>query len=124
MATPNYLLLAVKNPLQSAELYTPIFGAQPVERSPTFVLYVFPGGYKVGLWAAADMKPEPRPAGGVEISFSLPDQESVRETHEAWKKLGLKVVQEPTHLDFGFTCVLEDPDGHRLRPFVLGANPR
>jgi hypothetical protein len=124
MAIPNYLLLAVNNPLQSAELYTQIFGAQPVERAPTFVLYVLPNGLKVGLWAAAEMKPEPRPAGGMEISFSLPDQESVLETYEAWKKLGLSVVQEPTHLDFGFTCVLADPDGHRLRPFVLSDNPR
>jgi hypothetical protein len=34
------------------------------------------------------------------------------------------VVQEPTRMDFGFTFVVADPDGHRLRPFVLAENPR
>jgi hypothetical protein len=124
VATPNYLLLAVKNPLASAELYTQIFGSDPVERSPTFVLFALPNGLKVGLWSAADMKPEPGPAGGVEISFSLPDPDSVRQAHQSWKRLGLRVMQEPTHLDFGYTCVLEDSDGHRLRPFVLSIDPR
>ena len=40
----------------------------------------------------------------------------MRPTYEDWKKLGLKVLQEPTDLDFGFTFIVEDPDGHRLRP--------
>jgi predicted enzyme related to lactoylglutathione lyase len=48
----------------------------------------------------------------------------VRETYAAWTKLGLEVVQEPTRMDFGFTFVVADPDGHRLRPFVLAADPR
>ena len=124
MTTPNYLLLAVNQPLKSAELYGQIFAAQPVERSENFVLYVLPNGFKVGLWSAKDMAPAPRPAGGVELSFSLPSEQAVRETFEAWKKLGLEVLQAPTHLDFGFTCVLADADGHRLRPFALAENPR
>jgi predicted lactoylglutathione lyase len=34
------------------------------------------------------------------------------------------VVQEPTQMDFGFTFVVEDLDGHRLRPCVLAEQPR
>jgi predicted enzyme related to lactoylglutathione lyase len=124
MADFNYLLLAVKDPRKSAALYEQLFGVAPVENSPTFVLYVLKTGLKVGLWSAGDMRPAPRPAGGVELSFSLPDEKAVRETYAAWTKLGLAVVQEPTHLDFGFTFVVADPDGHRLRPFVLADNPR
>lgn len=124
MPNLDYLLLAVKDPLASAALYDQLFGVAPVERAKTFVLYVLPTGLKVGLWSAADVQPAPRPAGGVELSFSLPDEESVRQTHARWTKLGLTTVQEPTHLDFGYTCVLADPDGHRLRPFVLADNPR
>lgn len=124
MPNPSYVLLAVKDPLASASIYDAILAATPVQRTETFVLYALPGGLKVGLWAASDVKPAPRPAGGVELSFSLPDRTSVRETYEAWKRLGLHVVQEPTDMDFGFTCVLADPDGHRLRPFVLGDSPR
>lgn len=120
----NYLLLAVKDPRRSAEIYDRLLGVKPVENAATFVLYVLPTGLKVGLWAAADMQPVPRPAGGVELSFSLPDENAVRETYAAWTKLGLEVVQEPTRMDFGFTFVVADPDGHRLRPFVLAADPR
>ena len=124
MSNLTYILLAVKNPLASAEVYDQIFGVKPVERAKTFVLYVLPNGLKVGLWASADVKPEPRPAGGVELSFSVADKSAVLATFETWKKLGLQVMQEPTSMDFGFTCVLADADGHRLRPFVLADDPR
>jgi catechol 2,3-dioxygenase-like lactoylglutathione lyase family enzyme len=120
----NYLLLAVKDPRRSAEIYDQLLGVKPVENSPTFVLYVLPTGFKVGLWAAEGMKPVPRPAGGVELSFSLPDEAAVRATYAAWTGLGLAVVQEPTHMDFGFTFVVSDPDGHRLRPFARAVDPR
>ena len=124
MADLNYLLLAVENPRRSAEIYDQLFGVKPVENSPTFVLYVLPTGFKVGLWAESGMKPVPRPAGGVELSFSLPDERAVRETYAAWTKLGLEVLQEPTRMDFGLTFVVADPDGHRLRPFVPSSEPR
>lgn len=124
MRTLNYLLLAVRDPLQSAELYTKLLGREPVEKAPTFVLYVLPGGLKIGLWLADEMEPKPNAAGGIEISFSEDSKDAVRATYAEWSKLGLKVVQEPTDMDFGFTFVVEDADGHRLRPFVLADNPR
>lgn len=70
------------------------------------------------------MEPKPNAAGGIEISFSEDSKEAVRATFEEWTKLGLTVLQEPTEMDFGFTFVVEDSDGHRLRPFVLGDDPR
>ena len=124
MRTLNYLLLAVRDPLKSAELYTQLLGREPVEKAPTFVLYVLPTGLKIGLWLADEVEPKPNAAGGIEISFSEESKDAVRATFEEWTKLGLKVVQAPTEMDFGFTFVVEDYDGHRLRPFVLGDNPR
>ena len=124
MPTLNYILLSVTSPLASAPLYEGVFGVPPVQRTATFVLFVLPGGLKVGLWSTADTQPTPRPAGGVELSFTVADRASVVATFEAWQRLGLTVVQEPTDMDFGFTCVLADPDGHRLRPFVLADAPR
>jgi catechol 2,3-dioxygenase-like lactoylglutathione lyase family enzyme len=124
MRTLNYLLLAVRNPRESATLYTKILGREPVENSATFVLYVLPTGLKIGLWIASEIEPKPAAAGGVEISFTEESKDAVLHTYEEWKKLGLKVVQEPKDMDFGFTFVVEDPDGHRLRPFVLADRPR
>jgi len=124
MPIPNYLLIAVQNPRQSAELYAQLLGCQPVENSETFVLYVLPNGLKLGLWMASTMVPKPALPGGVEIAFGLDSREAVLRTYDEWTKLGLRVVQEPTAMDFGFTFVVEDPDGHRLRPFVLAEKPR
>lgn len=124
MSNLNYLLLAVRSPRESAELYSRVLGAQPVENQETFVLYVLPTGLKVGLWRSNDMQPEPRPAGGVEVSFGEDSRDAVLETYKRWKSWGLRVVQEPTDMDFGFTFVAEDRDGHRLRSFVLAAQPR
>ncbi|RYE46842.1 MAG: hypothetical protein EOP24_13000 [Hyphomicrobiales bacterium] len=124
MRTLNYLLLAVRDPLKSAELYSKLLGREPVEKAPTFVLYALPTGLKIGLWLANEMEPKPNAAGGIEISFSEDSKEAVRATFEEWTKLGLTVLQEPTEMDFGFTFVVEDSDGHRLRPFVLGDDPR
>ncbi|HEV2517103.1 MAG TPA: VOC family protein [Devosia sp.] len=124
MRTLNYLLLAVRDPLRSAELYSKLLGREPVEKASSFVLYVLPSGLKIGLWLADEMHPKPNAAGGVEISFTEDSKDAVRTTCDEWSKLGLKVLQEPTEMDFGFTCVLEDFDGHRLRPFVPGDSPR
>ena len=124
MRTLNYLLLAVRDPLKSSELYSKLLGREPVEKAPTFVLYVLPTGLKIGLWLADEMDPKPLPAGGIEISFTEESRDAVSATHDEWQKLGLNIVQAPTDMDFGFTFVAEDPDGHRLRPFVLADQPR
>jgi catechol 2,3-dioxygenase-like lactoylglutathione lyase family enzyme len=124
MRTLNYLLLAVADPAKSAAFYTKLLGIEPVENSPTFVLYVLPNGIKIGLWIASEIEPKAKPAGGVEISFTEDSKEAVRATYDAWKAAGATIVQEPTNMDFGFTFVAEDLDGNRLRPFVLADRPR
>lgn len=124
MATPNYLLLAVQNPQNSAVLYDQLLDRKPVESSETFVLYVLPSGLKIGLWQASTMAPSPATPGGVEIAFGLETRDAVVQTYQEWKRLGLAVVQEPTEMDFGFTFVVADPDDHRLRPFVLAPDPK
>lgn len=118
MRSLDYILLAVRDPLKSGELYAKILGTEPVEASPGFVLFVTGNGGKVGLWLAGEVEPKAKPAGGVEISFTEPDKAALLATHEAWKALGLTILQPPTDMDFGLTFTAEDPDGHRLRPFV------
>jgi len=123
MAVLNYILLAVRDPLESARLYNRLLGAEPVHSASDFVLYALPTGLKIGLWATGEMQPPPLPPGGSELTFSLPDVESVRSLYAVWVDLGLSVLQEPTETGFGFTFVLADPDGHRLRAFVRAENP-
>jgi len=118
MRSLDYILLAVRDPLASGELYAKILGTEPVEASPGFVLFVTGNGGKLGLWLANEIEPKAKPAGGIEISFTEPEKAALLATHAAWKALGLTILQPPTDMDFGFTFTAEDSDGHRLRPFV------
>lgn len=120
MRSLDYILLAVRDPLKSGELYAKILGTEPVEASPGFVLFVTANGSKIGLWLASEVEPRARPAGGMEISFVEADKAALEATHDAWQALDLTILQPPTEMDFGFTFTAEDLDGHRLRPFVPG----
>tara|TARA_R110002020_G_scaffold347189_2_gene560934 strand:- start:2105 stop:2476 length:372 start_codon:yes stop_codon:yes gene_type:complete len=123
MPTLNYILLAVADPAASNRFYSDLLGLEPVENSPSFVLYVLPNGIKLGLWAASAITPAPKAAGGVEITFSQASIAEVRATHADWQPKAT-IVQQPIEMDFGFTFVAEDPDGHRLRVFSPAENPR
>ena len=117
MRTLNYILLAVANPAASKDFYSGLLGIEPVENSPTFVLYVLPNGMKLGLWTKDQIEPATLAAGGVEVTFSEEDDAGVQATFEAWKDKAA-VLQQPVMMDFGFTFVVEDPDGHRIRVFA------
>lgn len=123
MRTLNYILLAVADPAASERFYSNLLGVEPVQNSPTFVLYVLPNGMKLGLWIKEEIEPKPLPVGGVEVTFSEDDEAAVRATYADWSGKA-KVLQEPVAMDFGFTFVVEDPDGHRIRVFARAADPR
>ena len=118
MRSLDYILLAVRDPLKSGALYAKILGTEPVEASPGFVMFVTGNGGKIGLWLASEVEPKAKPAGGAEISFVEPDTAALHATLAARQALGLTILQPPTDMDFGYTFTAEDPDGHRLRPFV------
>jgi catechol 2,3-dioxygenase-like lactoylglutathione lyase family enzyme len=122
MFDPNFVLLYVDNPAKSAAFYAEILGDAPVESSPTFVLFVLGSGLKLGLWSRHGVEPRPNAEGGAcELGFAVSSADQVRATHAAWAERGWPIAQRPTQLDFGFTFVALDPDGHRLRVFSPGA---
>ncbi|TIN66847.1 MAG: drug:proton antiporter, partial [Mesorhizobium sp.] len=51
MAIPNFVILYVDQPLESGAFYSALLGREPVESSPTFVLFVLDAGFKFGLWS-------------------------------------------------------------------------
>lgn len=118
MSDPSYVLLYVKSPSASVRFYTDILGKNPVEDSPTFALFVLDSGVKLGLWKADTVEPAATSVGGSEIAFAVDGEEAVRAQHRLWKTKGLSMVQAPTPMDFGYTFVALDPDGHRLRVFA------
>lgn len=121
MSDPNFVILYAENPANSAAFYVGLLGKPPVEASPTFAMFALESGVMLGLWAAHTVQPQATVAGGAEIAFAVDGIATVNAMHAEWCGKGLKIVQAPTAVDFGFTFVALDPDGHRLRVFAPGA---
>jgi predicted enzyme related to lactoylglutathione lyase len=118
MANPHFVLFYVENPTASANFYRKLIEREPVDASPTFVMFALREGLMLGLWARAGVSPpDHAPAGGGDLSFPADDYAEVDATHARWKGLGVSILQPPTDMDFGRTFVALDPDGHRLRVF-------
>ena len=121
MNHPNFILLYVDSPSASAAFYADLLDTQPIEASPTFAMFKLESGVMLGLWSRHTVEPSATPVGGSELAFAVDSDATVRSMHDAWRAKGLRIVQEPVAMDFGFTFVAADPDGHRLRVFAPGA---
>lgn len=117
MLSANQILHYVADAPKSAALYAKILQAEPIEASSNFAMFALPNGTILGLWARHEVEPKATLPGGTELGFTVDSDEAVRLTHDAWAKLGLKILQEPTKMDFGYTFTAADSDGHRLRVF-------
>jgi hypothetical protein len=118
IATSTYLLLYVDSPATSANFYSRLLDRPPVELSPTFALFILDSGLKLGLWSRQDVEPATQVAGGGgELALAVADNQTVDRLHSQWAESGVSIAQDPTALDFGYTFVALDPDGHRLRVF-------
>ncbi len=118
MLQPTYTLLYVDNPEASGRFYAALLGRAPIEAGPTFVLFVFENGLKLGLWSRHTVEPAASATGGgAEIALTVTDDATLDATHADWAAKGLSILQPPTDMDFGRTFVALDPDGHRLRVF-------
>jgi len=122
MTDPNFVILYVKNPSASAAFYAGVLGCAPIETSPTFVLFALSSGLKLGLWLRDEVKPAvDAPPGGGELAITVADADAVRSTHADWSRRKLTIAQTLTAMDFGYTFLALDPDGHRLRVFAAAA---
>lgn len=116
MLVPQFTILYVTNPTRSALFYRELFGREPVEESPTFAMFVFESGARLALWSSAAVEPAvTQTAGAMELAFALPDDDAVDRLSAEWLARGLILIQAPTKMEFGYTCMALDPDGHRLR---------
>jgi len=125
MHEPNFVILRlavihyVNSPAVSAAFYRDLLGKPPVEASPTFAMFALDSGVMLGMWARHTVEPAASAGGGGgELAFSVADADAVRHLHAEWRGRGLRIAQAPTAMDFGYTFVALDPDGHRLRVFA------
>jgi len=120
MANPNFVLLYVTDPVRSASFYEPILKAKPVESSPGYTMFVLDGGLKIGFWKRDEVQPDAHGApGSMELVFTETTDAAVDERFAQWTGEGIVIAQKPTRMDFGYTFMGLDPDGHRLRVYRL-----
>jgi len=119
MFKPNlgFVLLLVKNPIESAAFYSKFFGIKPIEQSPTFVMFMLTNGVMLGLWSIYTVEPKTMALpGATEICFAVEDVDAI---YNVWGLQGITIIQKPIDMDFGRTFVAIDPDGHRIRIYKL-----
>lgn len=122
MSDPNFFILYVDNPAASAAFYADLLGHAPIQASPNFVLFALQSGVMLGLWSKHTVEPAAAAAGGgTELAFSVDSEATVTSLHADWIRRGLPILQAPVRMDFGYTFVASDPDGHRLRVFARRA---
>lgn len=118
MSNLNSVILYVADVGRSEAFYADVFDRKALESSPGFALFAAAPNVKLGLWRAEEVLPKASDAGGVEVCFNEDSEAAVDARHVAWTAKGVKIAQAPIRMDFGYTFVGLDPDGHRLRVFV------
>ncbi|POZ60391.1 VOC family protein [Chromobacterium alticapitis] len=119
MQHPNFVILYVDQPARSAAFYSKLFDLQPIEQSPTFAMFKFSSGMRLGLWSRYTVEPGAEAlGGGGELIVQCEDFAVLEACYAGWQAQGLPILQPMTDLDFGRTFVALDPDGHRLRAYV------
>ena len=119
MASPNFMILYVSDPLRSASFYARLLNQAPLETSATFALFALESGMMLGLWSKHTVEPAATTSGGGgEVAFSVADSAMVNRLFATWSQQGLMIAQAQVEMDFGYTFVALDPDGHRLRVFT------
>ncbi len=115
---PDCLILYVHSPAESVLFYRSLLGREPVEQSANFAMFMLNDKAMLGLWAAHDVQPSSSlRGGGAEIGMTVESDAEVDAAVAAWKASGWPVLQPATTMDFGYTALTADPDGHRVRVF-------
>lgn len=113
---PSSLILYVDDVDTSTAFYKTILNAEPIQTFQDFSVFALTESFTVGLQSKHTIDPKPQSAfGGFEISMSYATNAEVDELYREWKAKNIVMALEPTMLDFGYTFVATDPDGHRLR---------
>ena len=113
---PNSVILYVSDVEASTTFYRRILGHEPIKTYPGFSVFALSDDVTLGLQAADEIEPAAEPyVGGSELNLSDVEHVDVDRLYAQWKALGIPMILAPTVLEFGYTFVATDPDGHRLR---------
>lgn len=115
---PNLVLFYVSNIQNSTHFYSELLNAPPIYVEPDYVMFLLKSGLRLGLWLQTTVEPSSTLlGGGSELAIEVTYEEAIDELFGRYQNMNFKIIQPPTHMDFGYTFVTSDPDGHRIRFF-------
>lgn len=119
MKHPNFILLYVLNPHASVAFYQEMLGCAPVEASDSFAMFALDSSIMLGLWKREQVLPKVTAASGAsELAITVDDQAEVERLYQLWQTRGITILQAPCSMDFAYTFLATDLDGHRIRVFA------
>ena len=112
--------LYVQDLSASTALYTRLLDRAPLESWPEFVMFGLAEGAMLGLWSRDTLTPPAytQVGCGGELALEVADDAQVRNLYARWSDLRVTVLQEPTQLEFGFSFVVADGEGNRVRVYA------
>lgn len=118
--TPNHLILYVTDQAASARFWAMVLNAEPLSEQAGFTLFPLGNDWMLGLWQRQGVEvPIEAAPGGNELGIAVASAEAVDTAYTDFQAKGITLLTEPTDMPFGRTFVAADPDGHRLRIYVL-----
>ena len=113
---PTSVILYVTDVEASTTFYRQALNKEPIETFDDFAVFALTEDVTIGLQTRDQIDPAATGTpGSVELSMSYATHDDVDQLYQDWTTLGFPIALEPTTLEFGYTFVATDPDGHRLR---------
>lgn len=112
----DFKILYVNDTAISSKFYAELLNIKPTECSPTFSMFPLKNEMKLGLKEVDSVEPKSEvTGGGSELCFTVASANEVDNVYKDWCERGISIAQAPTPLNYAYTFVGLDPDGHRLR---------
>lgn len=113
---PTSVILYVTDVEASTTFYRQALNKEPIETFDDFAVFALTEDVTIGLQTRDQIDPAATGTpGSVELSMSYATHDDVDQLYQDWTTLDFPIALEPTTLEFGYTFVATDPDGHRLR---------
>lgn len=118
MAMPNFVIFYVSDIQKSIDFYTHLLQKNPIHPSSSFAMFALSENLTLGLWNRTCVQPKANWSEEFqlhELAFMLPNELQLKQQLHDWQAAGAILIQEITLMDFGWSFMVQDPDGHRLR---------
>lgn len=118
MTMPNSVIFYVSDIQKSISFYTHLLQKNPIHPSSSFAMFALSENLTLGLWDRTCVQPKANWSEEFqlhELAFMLPNELRLKQQLHDWQAAGAILIQEIILMDFGWSFMVQDPDGHRLR---------